>query len=148
MMGVLHWYFPEEIRCLVNLALSENWGGDFEEIKEVLLTSKETALAYLIIQDRFNEYDFYGNLLTEKINLLLSGHLKILKNKHSMKGIVFINRSEYKDKGSGYKYSNSPIYDYRKLLTVAQQIEREELKRQKVEQLLSEVNEFLRNQVS
>jgi hypothetical protein len=124
-LGVLHWYFPEEIKFLFNLWLDENWGGEFKEIKAQLLHSKDFALGYLLVSDRFNEFDFFGNLLTQKI-LDRFCHFKFKKKKKRKLGIIPINFCDYKDKGSKPPDCNpEPVYDYRKLRTVDEQLELE-----------------------
>lgn len=64
-LALLSWYVDEVIGFLIRLSLEENWGREFEEVGQVVLTSKEFALAWFIIQDRFNENDFFGNYLCE-----------------------------------------------------------------------------------
>lgn len=64
-LAILHWYFPEEIRCLVHLWLWDNWGGESRELREILLTSKDFALSWLILQDRWNGNDFFGNIVRD-----------------------------------------------------------------------------------
>lgn len=76
MLALLHWYFPEEIRYQINLFLEENWGNERKELKEVLLSSKRTALAWFIIQEEFNERDFFGNYL-KKSNFSVFFNLKL-----------------------------------------------------------------------
>jgi hypothetical protein len=69
---VASWYFPEEIGVLVRLNLEETWGDERQEVGEALLTSKAFALAWLIIQEDFNENDFFGNYLSPaKVKQLL-----------------------------------------------------------------------------
>ena len=63
MLALIHWYFPEEIKFTINLFLEETWGNERRELKEVLLSSKRSALTWFIIQNEFNERDFFGNYL-------------------------------------------------------------------------------------
>lgn len=64
-MAIVSWYLPEEIRFLIQLELSENWGGESKEVKEVLLTSKDYALTWLMKISDWNESDFFGNYLNK-----------------------------------------------------------------------------------
>jgi hypothetical protein len=64
-LAIASWYFPEEIGTLVRINLEETWGTERQEVGEVLLASKAFALAWLIIQEDFNEYDFFGNYLSQ-----------------------------------------------------------------------------------
>lgn len=73
-LATIHWYFPEEIRWLTNLWLTENWGAEHREIRDVLLISKDFALGYLLIQDRFNNHDFFGNMLNKQFAKILSSN--------------------------------------------------------------------------
>jgi hypothetical protein len=71
-LAIVSWYLPEEISILLRLTLEENWGVERQEVGEVLLTSKSFALAWLLIQDDFNENDFFGNYLSRpRVKLLL-----------------------------------------------------------------------------
>jgi hypothetical protein len=62
-LAVISWYFPEEIRFLIHLELEETWGAECQEVKEVLLTSRDYALTWLIRCSSWNESDFFGNYL-------------------------------------------------------------------------------------
>lgn len=62
-LGILSWFVPEEIHFQLLLFLDTCWGPELQEVKEVLLTSRDSALAWLQIQDRWNANDFYGNVL-------------------------------------------------------------------------------------
>jgi hypothetical protein len=65
LLGVLLWYFPEEIKSTVWLWLDEHWGPNEREVKEVLLTSKSWALGYILVQDKWSDNDFFGNILVK-----------------------------------------------------------------------------------
>jgi hypothetical protein len=70
-LGVISWFTPEEIRWTLQFWIIDNWGGEFKEVKDIILTSKNIALGYLIIQNRFSSSDFFGNILrklSKKIN--------------------------------------------------------------------------------
>lgn len=66
-LALLSWYCSEEIGFLLRLQIEEEWRDkDSEEVKDVVLNSKEYCLAYLILQDRWGDRDFFGNILTKK----------------------------------------------------------------------------------
>jgi hypothetical protein len=67
-LAVMSWYMSEEIRTLLQLELRSVWPADYYEVGEVLLTSKEYMLAWLIIQDQWNEFDFFGNVLDKRLS--------------------------------------------------------------------------------
>lgn len=86
MLGILHWYCSDEIRFSINILLEENWGRERIELKAVLLSSKRNALAWLIIQDEFNEFDFFGNLLKKnQFNNFFNLKFKIERKKRNLK---------------------------------------------------------------
>lgn len=64
-LALLSWYFPEEIRILVQLNLEEHWQESdlFNIERSVLLTSKHVCLAWFLREWRGNECDFFGNVL-------------------------------------------------------------------------------------
>jgi hypothetical protein len=64
-LALLSWYFPEEIRILVQLNLEEHWQEQdlFNIERSVLLTSKQVCLAWFLREWRGNENDFFGNVL-------------------------------------------------------------------------------------
>jgi hypothetical protein len=66
-LAVMSWYMSEEIKVLLQLELRSVWPAESWEVGEVLLTSKEFMLAWLIIQDRWNEHDFFGNVLDKRL---------------------------------------------------------------------------------
>lgn len=65
-LGILSWYLPEEVRFPVVLWLDQHWGVEKKEVKDIILTSKIYALAWLQVQERWNEYDLFGNYLNER----------------------------------------------------------------------------------
>lgn len=70
-LSVISWYTPEEIGYLLRLWLMENWGSNYKEVEDIVLTSKRLALGYLLVQNRFSNNDFFGNILrslAKKIN--------------------------------------------------------------------------------
>jgi hypothetical protein len=66
-LAIVSWYFPSEIRFLVHLSLREIWGADLPEVKEILLSSKEFALTWLICESKWTESDFFGNILDKRL---------------------------------------------------------------------------------
>lgn len=142
-LGVLHWYFHDEIRFVFNLWLEENWGADFVEIRDVILDSKETALGYLLINDRWNNHDFFGNILVQKrIGCLLTNFKwKPLRNTSKTKRYTGYCRG-YRE--SGRVSLHQPEKAIRKkLLTVSEVLEREEIQKQKYESLILQIKEKL-----
>jgi hypothetical protein len=54
----------EEVRILLQLSLEEvEWPAEKFFQKEVLLTSKDVMLGYLILQEEWSGGDFFGNIL-------------------------------------------------------------------------------------
>jgi hypothetical protein len=66
LLALFSWYAPKEIGVLLNLRLCEIWGEERRDLKETLLDSKLFALGALLVQDKWNENDFFGNILTEE----------------------------------------------------------------------------------
>lgn len=64
-LAILSWYFPEEIRFLFQMELEDTWKTQSREVKEVLLTSKDYALTWLICESHWNESDFFGNVMNK-----------------------------------------------------------------------------------
>lgn len=64
-LAIVSWYLPEEMRILFQLELSETWRGQSDGVKEILLTSKDYALTWLMRCSRWNESDFFGNHLNK-----------------------------------------------------------------------------------
>lgn len=71
-LAVMSWYMPEEVRFLLHFWLQEHWGGESKEVMDVVLTSKDYALAYLCIQESWSERDFFGNVLDSHLSKLWS----------------------------------------------------------------------------
>lgn len=152
LLGAIHWYFDENVRFLFNLWLDENWGGEFKEVKSVILSSKTNALGYLLVSDRFNEFDFFGNLLTSRVLKRLS-HFSLRGPKRSNQirksGIKYPNFCDYKDKGSKRPDHNpEPLYNFRKLRSVEEQMLIEAELGLKTDQLFFLVEERLKKEIS
>lgn len=137
LLGVLQWFMPEELAVLTNLWLEKNWGAEFKEVQEVLCTSKETALGYCLVSDRWNERDFFGNVLTEK-NLRNIGRLYFRK-RETKRPKRLVRKRGYKDKGSLRLPHQSIGYDYKKLKSVIQVLEEEDAQNRKVELLFDQI---------
>lgn len=117
LLGVLHWYFPEELRFTFHLELERIWGSDFKEIREVLLTSKKTALGFLLIQDRWDERAFLGFLNERSLRTFLTVKFRITDSQKTGK-FKKLNFRDYKDKGSKPpEHHREPVYNFRKLLS-------------------------------
>lgn len=101
-LAIFSWYFPEEIRILFQLDLAEHWEkcDKFYEVKEILLTSKEFALSWLILQDQWNEFDFFGNVLRKK-------HIDVVLGRISFKKIKLNRVNRYTGYCRGYRESNT-----------------------------------------
>lgn len=93
LLGVLLWYFPEEIKSTIWLWLDEHWGPNEKEVKEVILTSKSWALGYLLVQDKWSDRDFFGNILSRNT-------------------IKFLLRFERDPKSFFVKFSNKKVKKY------------------------------------
>lgn len=66
-LAVMSWYMPKEIQVLLQLELREYWGADYLEVMEVLLTSKQFCLTWVLRCSRWNENDFFGNVLNRTL---------------------------------------------------------------------------------
>jgi hypothetical protein len=65
-LALLSWYMPEEVRILVQLDLREIWRESELNIeKEILLSSKELCLAWIISESGWTESTFFGNVLNK-----------------------------------------------------------------------------------
>jgi hypothetical protein len=137
LFGILHWYFPAEIRVIFNLWLEEHFGEDYSEVKEIILLSKETALGYLLVQDRWSSRDFYGNVLTKKQTSNFQKSNLILRLTSKPKDKVF--RRGYNDHGSMKPSHLTTMYNYKKFRSLTEQMLITREKEEKFLLLLSEV---------
>lgn len=141
-LGIMHWYMPLELKVIVNLWLEENWGPELKEVKEVLLTSKEMALGWILVQEFWNNNDFFGNIACasrlERICRLMS-----LPKKRTSQPRKKTFRRGYNDKGSLRPLHRSLGYDYRKLMSVSDQISLQEEEAQRVSALFQRIRERL-----
>jgi hypothetical protein len=62
-LALVHWYLPDEIKCLTHLWLQENIVSDKTVESEFLLDSKDLALGWLLCQDEMSDNDFWGNIV-------------------------------------------------------------------------------------
>lgn len=143
LLGIFSWYFPEEIRWLIQFWLEENWGGESKEIRDVILTSKTTALGYLIIQKEFNNHDFYGNILKNTtLRIFLSPQFDFVKNNWRQR----VKR--YSGYCRGYQDNNrKDLHTYSivppEILNHTEQLWKEAIHDNKVIDLLSRINCFV-----
>lgn len=138
-LGVLQWYMPKELRCLINLWLEENWGSEFRDVKAVLIHSKKTALGYCLISDRWNDRDFFGNILSKNNGYKSFVRIK-LKRKKRQKPKRVVRRRGYNDKGFRSPEHKSVGYYHEKLRSVTEQILLEEQVKLQTEHLFEEIN--------
>lgn len=82
-LAIISWYFPEEIRFLVQEELREIWDPESKEVMEILLNSQDFAVAWLICSSDWTESDFFGNVLNKDLAFLwsLSNFRKISRRK-------------------------------------------------------------------
>jgi len=141
LVGVLSWYSPEEIRPLINIWIDENWGAENCEIKTCILTSKESALGFLLVQKFWSERDFFGNIMIKDyLRNFLSCHLRRRFDDQPKRKI---RRRGYNDKGTLRPKHISPIYDHSKFKSIYQvELERAENKR-KYHYLVQEIEDRL-----
>lgn len=67
-LALLSWYMTDEMRALLQLELeSKRVEGYSYELMEILLNSKEFALSWLILQEKWNEFDLFGNVLDRRL---------------------------------------------------------------------------------
>lgn len=136
LLGLAQWYFPRELGCLINLYLEEHWGPEKLEMKELLLSSKELALGAILESDEWNDRDFFGNVLKQKVWKFFF-RCKLLRRKTSEPERPQRRRG-YSDKGFlRFPHESEHAFDYRKLLTVVELEERRGQRRQ-------QINEFRR----
>lgn len=63
-LALVSWYLPKEIQILLQMELQDHW-TDQSGVKEVLLTSRWFALTWFMRVSKWNESDFFGNLLNK-----------------------------------------------------------------------------------
>lgn len=141
LLGVFAWFVPKELQYLIFFELEEIWGGERREVLAVLEQSKLTALGYLLVSDDWNDYDFWGNVLTTKTVEKVFSKFPAKLWQWRQKPKRLIRRRGYRDKGSQRpSHEPEPSYDYKKLKSVID-LELEELAyRQKVIALQDEID--------
>ena len=142
--AVFSWYCPEELKFLIQFWLIENWSTEHREILDILLTSKEVALGYLLVQDRFNESDFFGNYVKSTVRKLTAYTKKGEKIIHLFNFLELptgkVEKYTGYCRGYGETGTWSPHHSEKALrkplLTLDDIIEREEIQKQKYLSLL------------
>lgn len=126
-LTILSWYMPEWAQILLRIQIEEEWNDNMSELKSAMLSSKEMMLSILQIQEYYNGFDLFGNILGKKsIVLKKIGHFFKLRQPQRSKPKKPIRKRGYTDKGSRRpEHQPEPRYkDYTKLLTVGQYEER------------------------
>lgn len=144
-LAILSWYMPDEIKFLLQLQLREvNLQAYDFRLMEILLSSKEYALGYLLINERWTERDFFGNVLDKKFirNWLSVTFLKLSRKKVP----------RYTGYCRGYRDSNrrapSPLpLSLRAKMTVKEEMLQKELRTLKTIQWIKRIQEVV-NRVS
>jgi len=140
LLGLIHWYFPDEIRVLVNLFLEQSWGKEDLALKALLLSSKTLALGCILEQEIFSDRDFFGNLLKKSTlkNFLLYTSVKFKGNKGRVIYPEF--RRGYKDKGSKPpEHQPERIFFMKNFRTPEEELQKEVRLQLEYEVLLSKV---------
>lgn len=65
---LMSWYMTDEVRILLHLQLEKiNWNEVGFDLGRLLLTSKSYSLGWLLEQEWWNEFDFFGNVLDKEL---------------------------------------------------------------------------------
>jgi hypothetical protein len=146
LLGLIQWYMPDEIRVLTSLWLDEHWGSEHKTEKSDLLSSKLAALGFLLEQDRWNERDFFGNILRVKlIWYFLDEKRSFFQNRNDLPRVKKkVYRRGYNDKHTLRKPHKSIRYDYRKLKDPLQVEEKRELEKQEILNSFRKIQDRLR----
>lgn len=129
LLGLLQYYVAEELRPLINLWLEDHWGAEALEMKAMLLSSKETALGAILVQDFWSARDFYGNVL--KISNMKFLQTSFVRKRSTLRPKKAAYRRGYRDHGSmRLPHESEPSYPEEKLLSV------EELEERRIHQRL------------
>lgn len=143
-LAIMSWYMNDEIRILFQMFLKENWGAESKVLGEILLNSKDFCLSWLIIQDKWNESDFFGNVLNRKLSFLWS--------QCSFKRMSQKKCERYSGYCRGYQESNrrrsstlSPELRGN-FLTYEEDLERKMILVQERLSLITKIREFLQKQ--
>lgn len=117
-LAVIHWYFPADVRFLVRLWLEEHLFAEYQVELEILLSSKEEALGFLLTSEEWNDSDFWGNVFPVNQPLLPWFATKYVDFQRIPTSKVHkLNTCEYRDKGSKRPSHDVVKYDFRKLRT-------------------------------
>lgn len=143
LLALLQWYFPEELSVQINLWLEEHWGPEHKDEKSVLNSSKSTALGWLLVQERWNEHDFFGNILKEE-NVRNILKFKYLRSSFRRAPRRTIRRRGYNDKGTLRLPHQTHYYDHRKFRSYEEQLEVETQQTEEIRILTQKVVNRLR----
>lgn len=134
LLGIFQWYTHRELGVQIYLWLEEHWGPEHLDVKAMLLDTKETALGWLLIQDRWSSRDFFGNVL-KKENLRNILRFKYLRSSCRPRPRKTQRHRGYNDKGTLRPQHRSLSYDYRKLRSYDEQLEVERQLEESIDEL-------------
>lgn len=141
LLGIFLWYCPPEIRVLGQFELERTWPETDEAWLAALTASKELALGTLLVQTKFNDNDFWGNIITEK-------HVKTLFNrfpkrlwKRRKQAQTKVRRRGHRDSagGSSSFFGKPNKIDFSKIISEEEYLREQELKEQEISQFLATV---------
>jgi hypothetical protein len=147
-LAILSWYFPEEVGILLRLQLQDAWKTDELNVeKEILLSSKEFCLAWIVSESGWSESTFFGNVLekTQVGRLVNSLDFKRLSQRRVKKYTGYCRG--YRESNRGAPRSFPPelsvgVIDYQEML-------QKRLNRQlKLDQMMARIRNFLEKQKS
>lgn len=99
-LGIISWYLPEEVKCVLQQDLREeieNFSIEDRFLCEQILSTKAEMLIFLIETKLWHTKDFFGNIITEE-NKHLVQYLKV--NKPRLKVRSPQRKRGYHDHGS------------------------------------------------
>lgn len=137
------WYCEENIAFQIRQDFEQHWGKEQREIYEIIISSKLLALGWLKSQDRWNEHDFFGNIMKKKQTEILIRKIKVWAP-------GFFKGKRYSGYCRGYKESaswtphRSKSFDKKKFLTEKQFNERALVQSMKKFLLLRKVVDCIR----
>lgn len=143
-LAILSWYFPEEIRIIFQLSLEEHWFeiDRYNVEKEILLSSKPVALAWVLKESGWSEWTFFGNILNMKACQKALSRLAFVKvSRRRVRKYTGYSRG-YPESNRGAPRSFPPEWEV--WVLDPEVLERKELKFQlKVQSCLERINQFL-----
>lgn len=139
-LALMSWYMTDEVRFLLQLQLLEFKLSVPYGLMEILLNSKEYALSWLLLQEKWNERDFFGNVLDRRLARIWEGTRWFRTSDRKVK--------RYTGYCRGYQESNrrapsSLPSELRAKLTVQEEEQRRLAYDQRTFLLLCEIEEFL-----